>query len=48
MKPNEKMALFQKINIEKVTDAETFYETLEKCDALKTNYGKAHKLPKSN
>lgn len=38
MKPNEKMALFQKINTEKVTDAETFYETLEKCDALKTNY----------
>lgn len=38
MKPNEKMALFQKINTEKVTDAKTFYETLEKCDALKTNY----------
>lgn len=38
MKPNEKMVLFQKLNTEKVTDAETFYETLEKCDALKTNY----------
>ena len=38
MKPNEKMELFQKLNTEKVTDAETFYETLEKCDALKTNY----------
>ena len=38
MKPNEKMVLFQKLNTEKVTEAETFYETLEKCDALKTNY----------
>ena len=38
MKPNEKMELFQKLNTEKVTDAEIFYETLEKCDALKTNY----------
>ena len=38
MKPNEKMALFQKLNTKKITDAETFYETLEKCDALKTNY----------
>ena len=38
MKTNEKMVLFQKLNTEKVTDAETFYETLEKCDALKTNY----------
>ena len=38
MKLNEKISLFQKINTEKVTDAETFYETLEKCDALKTNY----------
>ncbi len=38
MKPNEKMALFQKLNTENVTDAETFYETLEKCGSLKTNY----------
>jgi len=38
MKANEKMALFQKINSENVTDAETFYETLEKCGSLKTNY----------
>lgn len=38
MIPNEKIVLFQKLNTEKITDAETFYETLEKCDALKTNY----------
>ena len=38
MTPNEKIVLFQKLNTEKITDAETFYETLEKCDALKTNY----------
>lgn len=38
MKPNEKIVLFQKLNTKKITDAETFYETLEKCDALKTNY----------
>ena len=38
MIPNEKIVLFQKLNAEKITDAETFYETLEKCDALKTNY----------
>lgn len=38
MIPNEKIVLFQKLNTKKITDAETFYETLEKCDALKTNY----------
>lgn len=38
MIPNKKIVLFQKLNTEKITDAETFYETLEKCDALKTNY----------
>ena len=38
MKPNKKIVLFQKLNTKKITDAETFYETLEKCDALKTNY----------
>ena len=38
MIPNEKIVLFQKLNTKKITDAETFYDTLEKCDALKTNY----------
>ena len=38
MIPNEKIVSFQKLNTKKITDAETFYETLEKCDALKTNY----------
>jgi hypothetical protein len=38
MKPNGNMALFQKLNTENVTDVESFYEILDKCDVLKTNY----------
>lgn len=38
MKLNEKIALIQKLNTDNFLSAETFYEVLEICDALKRNY----------
>lgn len=38
MNINEKIALFQKLNSTELLRVELFYDILEKCDALKTNY----------
>lgn len=38
MKHNEKIALFKKLNNENNESAEIYYDILEKCDALKTDY----------
>ena len=38
MTNDEKIALFQKLNTEKILRAEIFYEVLEECEALKKNY----------
>lgn len=38
MNINEKIALFQKLNSTELLRIEVFYDILEKCDALKTNY----------
>ena len=38
MNINEKISLFQKLNDDNVSRTGLFYDILEKCDALKTNY----------
>lgn len=38
MNINEKIALFQKLNSRELLRVELFYDVLEKCGALKTNY----------
>ena len=38
MKLDEKITLIQRLNTENILSAELFYEVLEKCEALKTNY----------
>ncbi len=38
MKLNEKISLFQKLNTNSIINEEKFFETLEKCKALKINY----------
>ena len=38
MNINEKISLFQKLNDDNVSRVGLFYDILEKCDALKTNY----------
>ena len=38
MNINEKIALFQRLNSRELLRVELFYDVLEKCGALKTNY----------
>ena len=38
MNINEKISLFQKLNEDKILSVSLFYDVLEKCGALKTNY----------
>ena len=38
MKTKQKLDLFKRLNESKIIDTEYFYERLEKCDALKTDY----------
>ena len=38
MKLSDKISLFETLNCDEMISAEYFYDVLEKCDALKTNY----------
>ena len=38
MKNHDKISLFERLNHNKILELELFYEVLEQCDALKTNY----------
>ena len=38
MNDSEKILLFKKLNCKDVLSVEAFYDVLEKCNALKTNY----------
>ena len=38
IQPSDKISLFETLNCDEMMSAEHFYDVLEKCDALKTNY----------
>ena len=38
MKNYDKISLFEQLNYNSVLESELFYDVLEQCDALKTNY----------
>lgn len=40
MKPNEKMMMFEQLNHDYVLSTDLFYDVLEQCDALKSDYHK--------